>query len=145
MVNDTPQALNAFIQLYQSLGVDELERILEVYDDAVVFQDPLHRVDGSAALLAYFENLYTNLSYCHFDIKSTLHSDTAAMVSWQMRFVHPKLNAGQEVAVDGVSELAFSGDKVISHRDYFDVGQMLYEHIWGVGAVIRAIKKRASA
>jgi hypothetical protein len=59
-----------------------------------------------------------------------------------MKLKHPKLNGGQPVEVNGVSQIRFSGDRVIYHRDYFDLGEMLYENIPLLGVVIRNIKQR---
>jgi hypothetical protein len=59
-----------------------------------------------------------------------------------MKLKHPKLNGGQPVEVNGVSQICFSGDRVIYHRDYFDLGEMLYENIPLLGVVIRNIKQR---
>jgi len=38
-----------------------------------------------------------------------------------------------------MSHLKFADGKVISHRDYFDLGEMLYEHIPLLGGVIKSI------
>ena len=35
--------------------------------------------------------------------------------------------------------------KIINHRDYFDVGAMLYRHIPVLGSAVKYIDKRASA
>ncbi|HGP4674712.1 TPA: nuclear transport factor 2 family protein, partial [Vibrio cholerae O1] len=38
--------------------------------------------------------------------------------------------------------LHFAEGKVTYHRDYFDMGEMLYEQLPVLGQVIRAIKRR---
>ncbi|HDY7901818.1 TPA: nuclear transport factor 2 family protein, partial [Vibrio vulnificus] len=49
---------------------------------------------------------------------------------------------GACVEVKGVSHLKFEAGKVIYHRDYFDLGEMLYENLPLLGGIIRAIKQR---
>jgi hypothetical protein len=60
-----------------------------------------------------------------------------------MTYSHPKLNKGQQIQVDGMSQLKFD-DKIYAHRDYFDLGQMLYEQVPFLGGLIGLLKKRAA-
>ena len=61
-----------------------------------------------------------------------------------MHFQHGKLKNGQPILVEGHSRLKFVDNKVICHRDYFDVGSMLYENVPVVGDLVRLIKNRAA-
>ena len=61
-----------------------------------------------------------------------------------MSYSHKRLNSAQPIQVQGHSLLKMADDKVIYHRDYVDLGAMLYEHIPLLGKVIRTIKARAS-
>mgnify|MGYP001788744818 CR=1 FL=1 len=58
----------------------------------------------------------------------------------------PSLNSGREITVDGVSLITFGGreGKVISHRDYFDMGEFIYERVPILSTVIRIIKNKMS-
>ena len=47
---------------------DNLQRLTEIYSADVHFQDPLHQVNGMAALTNYFANLYQNITHIEFDI-----------------------------------------------------------------------------
>ncbi|PKF63859.1 transcriptional regulator [Psychromonas sp. psych-6C06] len=135
--------LNDFCQLYQSLNKDNLERLKEVYSDSVVFIDPIHQVNGLDALTTYFANLYENMDYCHFHINRVIEQPGEASIIWRMEYAHHKIKKGQRIVVDGSSHLQFS-EKIDCHRDYLDLGQMLYEHLPMIGPVIKAVKKRAS-
>ncbi|MGL5391865.1 MAG: nuclear transport factor 2 family protein, partial [Shewanella sp.] len=95
------------------------------------------------ALTDYFAKLYENIKYIQFDIKEVHQSDSQAALFWQMHYAHPKLNRGALIKVDGMSQLKFS-HKIEFHRDYFDVGQMLYEQLPCVGALVRAVKSRVA-
>jgi hypothetical protein len=37
------------------------------------------------------------------------------------------------------------GEKIIRQRDYYDAGQMIYEHLPLLGWVVRGIKRRVGA
>lgn len=134
--------LEQFINIYPTLRADNLALLAEIYDDDIRFQDPLHQLQGLALLTDYFAGLYRNITDIHFDIQQVLMTGEQAAISWRMRFAHPKLAAAKLIEVDGMSHLTLA-DKIIFHRDYFDVGQMLYEQLPLVGGLVRLIKKRA--
>lgn len=138
-------ALDDFVRVYQQLGKDNLASLADAYSPDVTFQDPWHKLQGLAALRAYFANLYTNLSYCRFTIHQVQENttDANAFVLWQMDYAHPRLNSGNNIQVDGVSHLQFA-EKVTYQRDYADMGQMLYEHVPLLGSAIRVLKRRAT-
>jgi hypothetical protein len=136
--------INQFIQTYQSLNKDNLAQLTDIYHPDINFIDPLHQVEGLAALTGYFASLYENLVSCEFEIQAQLWQANQAALYWQMQYQHASLNGGKSVRVDGCSHLKFTDGLVIYHRDYLDAGAMLYEHIPLLGSAIRFIKKRAS-
>lgn len=139
-----PLWLTNFINVYQQLGTDNLAMLNNIYHEEVYFQDPLHDLQGKAALLSYFDNLYTNVSQCDFVINHYFNDDGQAALYWTMSYVHPKLNSGRIISVAGHSHLKAKDQQVVYHRDYLDVGAMLYENIPLLGTVIRGLKKRVS-
>ncbi|MFZ1385942.1 MAG: nuclear transport factor 2 family protein [Thiolinea sp.] len=140
-----PDVLQRFTEVYTHLQKGQLQALKTVYSPNIEFQDPLHRVQGYAAFEAYFTALYANLESCQFVIKDLFYQDNQACVIWVMTFVHPRLNSGKAVAVEGASHLQFNEQLIEKHRDYTDLGQMLYEQIPVLGSVIRSVKKRAAA
>ncbi len=137
------EPLSRFIALYQQLNLQQLHRLPEVYADEVVFIDPAHRIEGLAALNDYFAALYQRLAYCRFEIISQQQQGTQAWLSWVMTFSHPRLAAGQPIRVEGATRLEFdAAGKVRVHRDYFDLGALLYEQLPLLGPLVRLIKGR---
>ncbi|WDE08368.1 nuclear transport factor 2 family protein [Thalassomonas viridans] len=138
-----PLWLDKFITTYQSLDADNLELLAELYHQDIIFRDPMHTITGIDALSAYFEALYQNIFYCHFRITQVLKNGEQAAVYWQMEYAHKRLNKGRKITVEGHSLLMGKEDKVICHRDYLDLGQMVYEHIPVLGRIILWLKARA--
>ena len=136
----SPQ-LDQFCQFYQALSKDNLQALSNVYSEQVVFCDPVHRLQGLSALQDYFQNLLANVDSCIFAIDHVVEQEGQAYVRWQMAIQHPRLNKGAVINVPGVSHLEYS-EKIDYHRDYFDLGAMLYENIPWLGALIRAVKRR---
>jgi len=137
-------AVAQFKEMFNVLNRDTLSESLlsQTYTDDLVFRDPLHHIEGMADLIAYFENVYENVGSICFDwLDESLEKDRAYL-RWKMYFTHPRLNRGQSVAVDGTSILRVEDGKVCDHRDFFDAGQMLYEHIPALGFLIRKLKQR---
>ncbi|WP_153445797.1 nuclear transport factor 2 family protein [Vibrio algicola] len=147
--------LQNFIVMYQALGTSKLDRqqagsqpqdfklLHQVYHSEVEFIDPLHHVSGICALVAYFKNIYTHVEHCQFAIHHVVESDHEAAIYWTMTYTHRKLNHHQPIKVEGHSHLKQREGMVGYHRDYLDVGAMVYEHIPLLGRVIKTIKQRA--
>ena len=135
-------AVNRFREFYeQQLGAGDLTQLSSVYSPAVIFQDPVERLDGIDQLHRYFDRMMTNVSRCRFEISELQQHSDQAFVIWQMYFAHPRLRRGKEICVDGSTHLRF-GDQIDYHRDYYDLGAMLYEQIPLLGSAVHAIKNR---
>jgi ketosteroid isomerase-like protein len=125
------------------LNKHTIDRLSEIYSENIVFIDPAHKITGLVSLKDYFARLYDGLDAIEFDFTHQQRHGDVAYVEWLMVITHPRLRKGRPVRVAGVSRLEFdSEDKVKMHRDYFDMGEMLYENLPLIGKVITSIKKR---
>jgi hypothetical protein len=138
-----PQWLENFVDTYQKLSTENLSLIFSIYHDEVVFIDPLHKVEGIVDLHKYFQGLYANLSQCDFVIDDVIINGEQAALYWQMTYKHPRLNSGEEVIVSGTSRIIAKDNSIIYHRDYLDIGTMLYEQLPVIGRVVKWIKAKA--
>ncbi len=142
--NDSPLWLDNFVRVYQQLSKNNLELLGSIYHRDVIFVDPIHNIEGFNNLNLYFENLYQNLVSCEFIIEQVIRQDSQAAIYWKMIYQHPKLNSGRSVTIFGSSHIRGKEDKVIYHRDYLDLGAMLYEQLPVLGRLIRWIKSKAA-
>ena len=101
-----------------------------------------HHVQGLPAFQDYIANLYANVTDCRFQFGQPQGDLQLMYVDWQMQFIHPRLAGGQAISVPGVSQLQWQDGKVLKHRDFFDGGAVLYEHVPVLGQVIRLLKRR---
>jgi len=131
-----------FKQVYLELRHDTLDLLDGIYADDVVFEDPLHRVEGLAQLKSYFARMYAGVESIDFDYGEVLAGDAQAMLTWTMRMRHRRLRAGEELALPGATHIRFGESRVHYHRDYFDAGALLYERIPLLGGVVRAVRRR---
>ncbi len=135
--------MERFFEVYQHLNRNNLDTLAEIYSDNIVFIDPAHTLNGLTQLRDYFEKLYSGLDSIKFDFFDHQQQNEVAYVQWRMNMHHSRLRRGRLVSVQGVSRLEFdTNQKVKLHRDYFDLGEMLYENLPIIGRVILSIKKR---
>ncbi|SDK12041.1 nuclear transport factor 2 family protein [Microbulbifer yueqingensis] len=126
---------------YQDFLTVDAGKLGQIYDQSVVFSDPIHRVEGLDALQAYFEAVSQGLASCRFEFENAVEGAGSACLPWVMHYAHRALNGGQPMTLRGCSLLRF-GEKIHYHEDFYDMGAMVYEHVPLLGAVVRRIKSR---
>ncbi len=132
-----------FLEVFNALSSDNLHRLEEIYTSDIRFVDPAHEIHGIDNVRDYFAKLYANVTSVNFDFREEVSSGESGYVQWDMHFAHPRLNGGRPITVPGASFLRFSSaGKVSFHRDYFDLGSMLYQHLPLLGSVVRSINRR---
>lgn len=135
--------MEKFLTTYQALNADNLEILSEIYGAEVVFIDPAHEIQGLWQLTEYFKKLYRDINHINFNFHHPLQMNDVGYVQWSMTFSHPSIKKGKDIVVEGATFVRF-GDKgkVVYHRDHFDLGSMLYQHIPLLGGVIKTINRR---
>lgn len=134
--------LQRFAERFAALNKDNLELLGELYSDDVQFRDPLHEVHGLNAMRRYFAELYANVEALRFEFHGFDQvGEGEGYLRWTMRYRHPRLRGGAEIGVEGCSHLRWR-DRVYQHRDYFDAGALLYEHLPLMGRLIAWLKRR---
>ena len=138
--------MNSFLDHFASRFVhidrDNLSLLDELYHEDILFTDPLHRIRGLSALHRYFRAMYDRVEDLHFDFQGQdLVREGEGYLRWCMSYRHPSLAGGRPVSVEGCSHLRWE-HKVHWHRDYFDAGALLYEHVPVLGGAIGWLKRR---
>ncbi|MBZ9780040.1 nuclear transport factor 2 family protein [Pseudomonas sp. REP124] len=134
--------LQRFASGFAALDASNLHRLTELYSDDIHFSDPLHEIQGLTALQDYFSELYVNVSELGFSFHGYDQvEEGSGYLRWTLQFRHPHLRRGQMIKVIGCSYLQWH-EKVYRHRDYFDAGALLYEHLPVMGTAIGWLKGR---
>ncbi|MEM8948374.1 MAG: nuclear transport factor 2 family protein [Pseudomonadota bacterium] len=137
--------IDRFENFYQDLGQGAIDGLSDVYDEQVVFIDPVTRHEGLPALTRYFQNLMQNCRSCRFDATTHRLGAEMAFVTWTMSFEHAHLRGGKPIVVEGVSELSIADDKIVKQRDYYDMGAMIYENVPVLGYIVGGLRRRIAA
>jgi limonene-1,2-epoxide hydrolase len=134
--------LDNLARLYSSPCDFSVANLSLYYRDDARFSDPVHEVIGLPAMQAYFTRAYASLTHCRFDFTGHAQNGNSLFISWQMHFSHPRLRQGVEIVVPGCSKLELQAGKIRAHRDYYDVGNLLYDNIPLLGSVTAYLKRK---
>ncbi|MDE8741204.1 nuclear transport factor 2 family protein [Pectobacterium polaris] len=127
---------------YRELTAERLTELGGIYHQDIHFIDPVSSHHGLSALHRYFSHSLDNLSYCQFEIVDVHTFRGGATMFWTMHYAHPSLKRNAPLTLAGCSHLLFADNKVIYHRDYYDMGAMLYQHVPLLGSLISHLKSR---
>jgi len=135
--------MEKFLTMYQDLSSENLHLLQDVYSSDIQFIDPAHEISGLDKLTEYFSALYQNVTSIDFTFKDVVQQNNQCYLQWDMTFCHKNLAGGKTIVVSGTTFLRFNDDhKVCYHRDYFDLGEMIYEHLPLLGRLLANIKRR---
>ena len=131
-------------EFFNKANYENMESICnQFYDANIQFIDPLGEINGIQAMVSYYKNMYKNVKSIRFDPKNEFTKGEEKVFVWQMHLEHKSLGGGKPIVLDGVSVFRYKNGKAVYHRDYFDLGAMIYEKVPVLGSVIRWIKDTA--
>lgn len=135
------QLVDEVCELYATFQTVDYARLAAIYNEDVIFRDPVHQLTGLVELCHYMNAMAENLNYCNFEFTDRIYGQDQACLAWKMHYSHPSIKRGADLVLDGSSILKI--DQHISmHQDYYDLGAMLYEHLPVIGSGVRFIKKK---
>lgn len=126
-----------FRRVFDTLRPEVPMALADLYAADVVFDDPLHHIEGRDELERYFQRLNAGLIEGRFRFGDGLVGPGTAILPWTMHLRMRRLR--RPIVVPGCSHLRF-GSLVTHQRDYFDAGALIYENIPLLGAIVRRIK-----
>lgn len=136
-------SLQQFVEFYNALSANNLKSLVAIYHPDVQFIDPVHEIHGLASLEQYFAHAYARLSSCHFLPLQQAVQSNQGFLSWTMTLSHPAIAAGKNIEVQGCTALRWHSDgRIIYHRDYYDLTDMVYRHIPLLGWLTTKVKQK---
>jgi limonene-1,2-epoxide hydrolase len=128
---------------FNDLNLNTLDSLDSFYDENIEFSDPIVKVKGLKAAKNYYAHVYKNVTQIKFEFKHIHCDGDHYFAKWFMHLQVKGLNGHKPYTVEGISELQFgSNNKVIFHRDYLDIGAMVYERLPIIGSLIQKIKSK---
>ena len=137
--------LHAFLDYFNQISGQHDIAPTALYHKDVSFIDPVHQIQGAAALQRYLNHGYQRLNYARFEPITGACSGDVGFLSWVMSYSHPAIGKGKEISVQGCSELRWRGEQIIYHRDYYDMTEMVYQQIPVLGWLTGQVKRKMAA
>jgi len=130
------------VSFFEGLNEDvSLEAFRTIYDDTVIFKDPFNEAKGINAVYRIFQEMYQSLDDPRFIIHEYVEQQDIAYVKWDFIF-HFK-GEQKESRFEGVSRLEMNAvGKIVSHVDFWDAAEYIYEKIPLLGSLLRFVKRR---
>ena len=137
--------LQRYIDFYENLTPDNLDRLLGVMTDNVRFFDPFNDVTGRDKVRLIFEDMFRYLDSPRFTIThaaSVTGAQRCGLMRWELQAM-PKRGARKNVRIIGMSEVYLTTDgRICEHIDHWDTGQQFYERIPLLGWLLRRVRAR---
>lgn len=134
--------IRRFNDYYASMDTQPPETLNTIYHPNATLADPFGEHRGLVAIHRYFAHLLKNVERCRFSTDGPLISEDRFAVSWIMNWSHPRIAGGKPLTLAGCSVMNTKEDLIIHQRDYYDAGEMIYEHLPLLGSAVRSVKKR---
>lgn len=127
-------------EFYRDFDSSKINQLGDIYANNVVFRDPIHQLSGLPALTRYFRHVCSD-GPSHFEITERLTQGERTFLRWHMHYSHPKLASGKPLILVGGSLLTVVNKKIVSHEDFYDMGQMIYQHLPVIGWAIKKVNQ----
>jgi ketosteroid isomerase-like protein len=143
-VPKSPKPRPSIPEFFNGVNKDTMDRLDTFYAPDVLFEDPVSEIRGVAGIRAYYARLYENLISIRFEFAKEVGEGDEVFAPWVMHLRHKAVAGGREIVVPGASHIRFKDGRAVFHRDYFDMGAFVYEHVPVIGAGVRYVKKKVA-
>lgn len=137
-------AIEQFSALWSDLTVHGIEeRAPKVYAPDVWFNDTVKTITNRADLMSYLVETAERVHACRVKILGIARDGDDYFVRWKMSVQLDEAKPAKSWDSIGVTHLVFNEQGfVVMHQDYWDSAGGLYEHLPGIGWIIRNIRAR---
>ena len=120
---------------YNREGKPDWSHIFPFYDDEIVFQDSIQKVEGIEAFKALCNRLTARCEQLNMDILSVIGDDRVIFFQWKMQTIFRRFPSSP---VYGSSKLTLGDDgRIVEQRDYYDLWGDIMDGIPGVRRAYR--------
>jgi len=121
-----------------------IEAYTDIFEEKVYFEDPFQKVIGLAKVYKIFQHMFETVHNPRFIVDEIICDKQCAYLRWT--FSYQRSSQHETEKFTGVSRVQFlETGKVLSHIDYWDAAENIYEKVPLLGSILRLIKKRIRA
>jgi steroid delta-isomerase len=137
------EALAGLRRYWETLTLERVDLLDQVYAPDAYFRDPFNEVRGIAELRRIFRHMWEAMDDPRFRISETILEGDAAVLIWDFSFRVKRWRPEVTQTIHGLSHVRFSPDgRVTYHRDYWDAAGELYAKLPLVGPLMRYLARR---
>lgn len=104
---------------YNAYGKPDWSHIYPYYHPAIVFQDPIQRIEGKKDFIALCERLSKRCEKLHMEILSISQNSNTIFMEWIMTMAFTKY---PDTPIHGSTRLTLDEEgRIVHQRDYFDL------------------------
>lgn len=123
----TERILELWSKTYNQEGKPDWSHIFPYYDDQLVFQDSIQRVEGIEEFKAMCARLTKRCEQLNMDIGSIVKDGNIVFMQWKMTMIFKKYPS---TPMYGCTKLTLGENgKIIHQRDYFDMWGDIFNNI----------------
>ena len=139
--------IDEFVRFLSNLGADDTaERARKLYAQDLYFSDALMVTNSKDAVVAHFRGLVDGGARVEVDMLDVLVQDSDVYLVWLMTAEFQPIRKPVTSKTIGITHARFNtAGEVILHQDFWDTGLGFYQHVPGLGSVIKAINRRFTA
>ena len=135
-------ALRRYLDIWTRIDAQSVDRLRDVLAPDARFADPFHDVTGIDAVIAVLKRAYGRLRSVDVTVEAVAVTGAVGFVRWRFAFVTARRR--RPWTIEGMSEIHVDEGNglVTAHIDHWDAARQIYEHLPGIGTVLRAIRGR---
>ena len=131
-----------YVSFFENIKQDTLiEEYQKIFDINAKFKDPFNEVEGLDKIFDIFQDMYLKLDNPRFKVIEVVEQENVAYLKWIFEFNFKKDSV--QNSFEGVSRVEFNDKQMaISHVDYWDSSENLYEKIPILSFFIKLVKRK---
>lgn len=146
MSESTETWARRYAAFFSELSEPDLERLGEIFDPGARFKDPFNDVTGLEEIRRVFRHMFRQCPKPRFYLHSWAVQDNTAFFHWRFTDREDDADGRLRLDVDGVSRVLFNeAGRAVSHVDYWDPAEYLYDQIPVVRGILRLLRRRIGA
>lgn len=139
-----PPVISRFVDYYATLDTQPPSALAKIYRADATLIDPLANTAGCSRFSAISLTCWLTSSGAALP---SMHrcSRAIALLLLDDALVAPAYCPGAMRQLPGCSVVDMRDDRIVRQRDYYDAGEMIYEHLPVLGWAVRGVKRRVKS
>ena len=129
------KTINKYKNAFENLEVTNINSLLNLVDDNVVFEDPFNTIIGKENLRGLFLEMFKKLQQPKFKVLNIFYKQNLAIIKWNFSCKIFR----KDICFDGLSEVTVNNGKIKKHLDFWDSGKNLYTQVPILGRIFKKI------